>query len=102
MNAGQDWVGFMLSICRYEQWLFEVPVIVLWTKTDFLDLAKIKQLMKKGNSRSDAMQQAPEKAWTDFENNILQRFAVFKYPPKGYVVFRSKLWWFSLANIYFS
>jgi hypothetical protein len=67
--------------------LFEVPVIVLWTKTDFLDLAKIKQLMKEGSGRSDAMQQAPEKAWTDFENNILQCFAEFKYPPKGYVVF---------------
>jgi hypothetical protein len=67
--------------------LFEVPVIVLWTKTDFLDFPKIKQLMKEGNSRSDAMQQAPEKAWTDFENNILQRFAEFKYPPKAYVVF---------------
>ena len=58
--------------------------------------------MKEGNSRSDAMQQAPEKAWTDFENNILQRFAEFKYPPKGYVVFRSKLRWLSSANIHLS
>jgi len=65
-----------------------VPVIVLWTKTEFLDLDKINQLIKEGNSRSDAMQQAPEKAWADFEKNILQRFSKFKYPPKGYVAFR--------------
>jgi GTP-binding protein EngB required for normal cell division len=51
-----------------------VPVIVLWTKTDALDLPKIKQLMKEGISKSEAMQQAPEKAWADFEKifiNIL-------------------------------
>ncbi|KAF8800441.1 era-like GTP-binding protein, partial [Phlegmacium glaucopus] len=65
-----------------------VPVIVLWTKTDSLDIAKIKQLMKEGNSRAEAMQQAPQKAWTDFEQSIHQRFEEFKYPPKGYVVFR--------------
>jgi hypothetical protein len=93
MNVGQDWVGLILWICYYEQWLFEVPVIVLWTKTDFLDFPKIKQLMKEGISRSNAIQQAPEKAWVDFENNIHQRFAEFKYPPKAYVVFQSKLWW---------
>jgi hypothetical protein len=33
------------------------------------------------------MQQAPEKAWADFENNIHQRFAEFRYSPKGNVVF---------------
>ena len=66
-------------------------MIVLWTKTNYLDLDKIKELIKEGNSRSDAMQQAPEKAWADFEKNILPRFGEFKYPPKGYVAFRSKV-----------
>jgi len=61
---------------------------VLWTKTDYLDLDKIKELIRKGSSKSDAMQQAPEKAWADFEKNILPRFSGFKYPPKGYVAFR--------------
>jgi len=65
-----------------------VPVIVLWTKTEFLDLDKIEELIGKGSSKSDAMQQASEKAWADFEKNILQRFSEFKYPPKGYVAFR--------------
>ena len=65
-------------------------MIVLWTKTDSLDVAKIKQLIKEGNSRSEAMEQAPKKAWADFEKNIYQRFHEFKYPPKAYVVFRSK------------
>ena len=66
-------------------------MIVLWTKTEFLDLDKFKELMRKGRSKSDAMQQAPEKAWADFEKNILPRFREFKYQPKGYVAFRSKV-----------
>ena len=72
----------------------------MWTKTDYLDLDKIKELIRKGSSKSDAMQQAPEKAWADFEKNILPRFREFKYPPKGYVAFRSKVYLllFHLAN----
>ena len=66
-------------------------MIVLWTKTEYLDLDKIRELIRKGSSRSDAMQQAPEKAWADFEKNILPHFREFKYPPKGYVAFRSKV-----------
>ena len=77
----------------------EVPVIVLWTKTDALDLAKIKQLMKDGKSKSEAMQEAPEKSWADFEQNVLQRFAEFRYLPKAYVVFRSKSYIYSRLMI---
>ena len=66
-------------------------MIVLWTKTDYLDVDKFKELNRKGSSKSDAMQQAPEKAWADFEKDVLQRFSGFKYPPKGYVAFRSKV-----------
>ena len=64
-----------------------MPVIVLWTKTESLDLAQIKQLMREGISKSDAMQQAP---WADFESKIHPLFEEFKHPPKAYVVFRSK------------
>jgi hypothetical protein len=46
--------------------------------------------MKEGISRSDAIQQAPEKVWAAFENNIHQRFAECKYPPKGYICGISK------------
>ena len=65
-------------------------MIVLWTKTDSLDLGKIKQLMKEGNNQAEAMEQAPKKAWADFENKNYPIFNQFRYPPKGYVVFRSK------------
>jgi len=65
-------------------------VIVLWTKTDSLDVAKFKQLMKEGISKSQARQQAPQKAWADYESNIYQLFDRFKYPPKAYVAFRSE------------
>jgi len=67
---------------------YKVPVIVLWTKTDSLDLDKIKQLMKEGNNKAEAMEQAPKKAWADFEEKFYPMFNMFKYPPKGYVVFR--------------
>ena len=72
-------------------------MIVLWTKTDSLDVAKIKQLMKEGNSRSEAIKQAPEKAWADFEKDIYQRLDKFKYPPKAYVVFWSKYYFLVLV-----
>ena len=72
-----------------------MPVIVLWTKTDSLDLAKIKQLMKEGKSKSEAMQQAPQEAWADFEKKTYHHFDNFKYPPKAFVVLRG------MCNTYF-
>ena len=69
--------------------LHKVLVIVLWTKTNSLDLDKIKQLMKEGNNQAEAMKQAPEKAWADFEKKNYPIFNRFKYPPKAYVVFQS-------------
>ena len=68
----------------------KVPVIVLWTKTDSLDLDKIRQLMKEGNSKAEAMEEAPKKAWADFEEKIYPIFNRFKYLPKAYVVLRSE------------
>ena len=70
--------------------LHKVPVIVLWTKTDSLDLDKIRQLMKEGNSKAEAMEEAPKKAWADFEEKNYPILNRFKYPPKAYVVFRSE------------
>ena len=70
--------------------LHKVPVIVLWTKTDSLDLNKIRQLMKEGNNQAEAMEQAPKKAWADFEQKNYPILNRFKYPPKGYAVFRSE------------
>ena len=68
----------------------KVPVIVLGTKTDSLDLDKIKQLMKEGRNQAEAMEQAPKKAWDDFEKKDYPIFDTFKYKPKAYVVFRSE------------
>ena len=77
----------------------KVPVIVLWTKTDSLDLDKIKQLMKEGNSQAEAMEQAPEKAWADFEMRNYPIFNRFKYLPKAYVAFRSEHYSYSYLEI---
>jgi len=70
-------------------------VIVLWTKTDSLDVAKFEQLRSEGYNKSDTKQQAPQKAWVDFEKNILPCFDEFKYPPKAHVAFRSKCYTYS-------
>ena len=70
-------------------------MILLWTKTEFLDLPKIKQLMKDGVSKAEAMEQAPKKAWVDFENSIHQDFTEFKYPPKAFVAFQSQCFIYS-------
>ena len=95
--------GTGLGICRFintSPWImtlfYKVPVIVLWTKTDALDLDKIKQLMKEGINQAEAMEQAPKKAWDDFEKKnypILNH--EFKYPPKAYVAFRSEHYGYS-------
>ena len=45
--------------------------------------------MKEGNSKSEAIEEAPQTAWADYEKNIYQHMK-FNYPPKAYVVFRSK------------
>ena len=92
MNVKQDLVFVALSIYHHGFMILfhKVPVIVLWTKTDALDLAKIKQLMKKGNNRTEAMEQAPKKAWDDFEEKNYPVFNTFKYKPKAYVVLRSE------------
>jgi len=66
-----------------------VPVILLWTKTDALDVDKIMQLMDEGNSLAEAKEQAPRKAWADFEEENYPIFDRFKYPPKAFVVLRN-------------
>ena len=68
---------------------FEVPVILVWTKTDSLDDDKIMQFLDKGMSMSEAKQRAPKEAWAEYEREIAHHFDRFQYPPKAYVVFRS-------------
>ena len=74
-------------------------MIVLWTKTDTLDFDKFEQLMKEGNKQAEAMEQAPKKAWADFEERIYPIFNRFKYPPKAYVVFRSEHYSYSYLAV---
>ena len=76
-----------------------MPVILLWTKTDALDDDKIIQLMDEGSTMSEAKQQAPQKAWAEYEKKIHQHIDGFKYPPKAYVVFRSKCYTYSHCSV---
>jgi len=82
-----------------ESGLREVPVIVLWTKTDSLDDDKIIQLMDEGSTMSEAKQQAPQKAWAEYEENIHPHFVRFKYPPKAHVIFRSKCYTYFYCSV---
>ena len=96
MNAGQGLVCVILSLIWYhKKRVCKVPVIVVWTKTEALDAEKIIQLMDNGNSLSEATQQAPQKAWADFEKSVYRHFVKFKYPPKAFVIFRSKFYAYS-------
>ena len=101
MNVEQDLVFVVLSIYHHGfMTLFhKVPVIVLWTKTDSLDLDRVDQLMKEGNNLAEAMEQAPKKAWDDFEKKIYPIFNTFKYRPKAYVAFRSEHYNYSYLAI---
>ena len=76
-----------------------MPVIVLWTKTDSLDDDKIIQLMDEGSTMSEAKQQAPQKAWAEYEENIHPHFVRFKYPPKAHVIFRSKCYTYFYCSV---
>lgn len=46
--------------------------------------------MKKGISKTDAMQQAPQQTWVDFKEKNYPLFDAFKFRPKAYVALRSK------------
>lgn len=95
MNVELGLVCVDFSPWRMRLWLFQVPVIVLWTKTDSLDNDRIMQLVAEGKTLSEAKQQAPQQAWAEYEQRIYPRFALFNYPPKAFVVLRSKCYTYS-------
>ena len=74
MNVGQGMVGVILLTYYHERCVCEVPVIVLWTRTESLDDDMITELMNKGNSFSEAEQQASQKAWVKYEQEIYEYF----------------------------
>ena len=68
--------------------LYEVPVIVLFTKADMLDAQTIEQLVDAGMNVEDAAIKAPEESVARFEKKFGQQLYKKKYPPKGHVYFR--------------
>ena len=74
-------------------------MIVLWTKTDALDIDKVGQLMNEGKSLAEAMKEGPEKAWAEFERENYPMFNGLKYPPKAYVRFRGEYYIYSYLEV---
>lgn len=67
-----------------------MPVIVIFTKFDFLDALAFKILKKESVPNAEAKIQAPSRASLIFEEQHLSRFYENKYPPTGHVIFRSR------------
>jgi hypothetical protein len=69
-----------------------VPVIVLFTKTDFFDDETIEYLLK--NKICQTIEEAREKAsqqdWLGFENQFFEQIGKMKYQSKGHVFLRGK------------
>ncbi|KAI6151284.1 hypothetical protein BKA82DRAFT_4125944 [Pisolithus tinctorius] len=66
-----------------------VPVIVLLTKADTLNLDAVQQLRRRGLTLDDAMREAPE-VETQLRNSCLekikQRLDEMKFPPQNYLI----------------
>ncbi|KAG8827364.1 hypothetical protein FRC18_009906 [Serendipita sp. 400] len=78
-----------------ENWFFsecgtgEVPVIVIFTKFDALDIKAFVALRKEGRSRIEARELASQRAASSFEEVHLETLAAFPYSPKGHVYLRN-------------
>ena len=78
----------IISLKSNSLFLYQVPVIVLFTKADMLDAQTIEHLVNAGMSVEDASMKAPEESIAIFQKNFGQQLYKRKYPPKGHVYFR--------------
>ncbi|KZP15247.1 hypothetical protein FIBSPDRAFT_833226 [Athelia psychrophila] len=65
-----------------------VPVIVIFTKFDAMDVKAFSELTKLGNSTDKARVQAPDHAVMMFERDLRGVLYGWKYPPKTHVLLR--------------
>ena len=69
---------------------FQVPVVLIFTKFDALELKCYSELREKEKSHEEASIQVPELANKTFENKYLPRILNAKFPPKAYVCLSGK------------
>jgi hypothetical protein len=75
---------------------FQVPVVLIFTKFDALELKCYSKLREKGKSHEEASIQVPELANKTFQDEYLSRVLGSKFPPKTYVCLSGKI--FILIN----
>jgi len=70
--------------------LFQVPVVLIFTKFDALELKCYSKLREEGKSHEEASIQVFDLAHKTFQNEYLPRVLGAKFPPKTYVCLSGK------------
>ena len=70
---------------------FQVPVVLIFTKFDALELKCYSKLREEGESHEEASIQVSELANETFQNEYLSRVLGAKFPPKTYVCLSGKI-----------
>jgi len=70
---------------------FQVPVVLIFTKFDALELKCYSKLREEGKSHKEASIQVPELANKTFQDEYLPRVLGAKFPPKTYLCLSGKI-----------
>lgn len=70
----------------------KVPVVVIFTKSDVLELKLLESLERNGLDDEEIAMRLREPGSTDAFKQVHLQLAGFKYPPKGYLYLESE--WF--------
>jgi hypothetical protein len=70
--------------------IFQVPVVLIFTKFDALEDKCYSKLRQHGNSHEEASIQVPELVEKTFQDEYLSRALGAKFPPKTYVCLAGK------------
>jgi hypothetical protein len=73
---------------------FQVPVVLIFTKFDALELKCYSKLREEGKSHEEASTQMPELAYKTFQDEYLPHVLGAKFPPKTYVCLSGKILYF--------
>jgi hypothetical protein len=73
---------------------FQVPVVLIFTKFDALELKCYSKLREEGKSHEEASIQVPELALKTFQDEYISRVLGAKFPPKTYVCLSGKMLYF--------
>jgi len=83
---------FSFSFCTIsDNVVFQVPVVLIFTKFDALELKCYSKLLEEGKSHKEASIQVLELANTIFQDEYLPRVLGAKFPPKTYVCLSGKI-----------